>query len=98
LIRVLISRHIREGCLDDYISSTRNARKTVLSFDGFIAGELLEEKNNPNHAIIISCWESFKHWDKWYGSEERKALNQEMLQFLEKEEEITLMEACQLTK
>jgi len=98
LIRVLINRHVREGCLDDYVNSIRNARKKVLNFDGFIAGELLEEKSNSNHAIIISCWESFDDWEAWYDSDERKQVSQEMSSYLEREEEITLMEACQLTK
>ena len=97
MIRVVIERHIRNGCFSDYIELIRDAKKQAsTNHQGFIAGELLQEKTEQNHAVIISSWEDYEAWDKWQGSDDRAAVLAQMRPLLENDEKITVLESCQL--
>ena len=74
MIRVIIERHIKDGSFHDYLDLIRRARKQASSNDGFIAGELLQEKSNQNHAVIISSWENFESWDEWQSSNNSRCI------------------------
>jgi len=92
MIRVIIERKISEGCLDGYLELIRQARKQANAVDGFIAGELLQEKGNQNNAVIISSWESYDAWNEWFASEERMAVLKDMRSLLEADEKVTILE------
>lgn len=98
MIRVIIERQIKEGCFHDYLDMIRRARKQATAIDGFIAGELLQEKSNKNMAVIISSWENYEAWQKWLGSDERNNVLKEMRPLLENDEKITVLESSQLLK
>ena len=98
MIRVIIERHIREGSFHDYLELIRRARKQAASNDGFIAGELLQEKSNPNRAVIISSWENFESWDEWQDSDDRKDVLKQMRPLLDQDEIVTVLEGSQLLK
>jgi len=98
MIRVIIERHIREGCFHDYLDLIRRARKQASTNDGFIAGELLQEKSNQNHAVIISSWENFDAWQTWQDSESRKEVLEQMRPLLDQDEKVTVLEGSQLLK
>ena len=98
MIRVIIERHIKDGSFHDYLDLIRRARKQASSNDGFIAGELLQEKSNHNHAVIISSWENFESWDEWQASNERLDVLQQMRPLLEQDEKVTVLEGSQLLK
>ena len=83
MIRVIIERNISDGCLSDYLELIRSARKRANKVEGFIAGELLQEKGNEQLAIIISSWEDNEAWDRWYLSPERTEVMDEMRKFLD---------------
>ncbi len=92
MIRVIIERKISDGCLDEYLELIRRARKQANTVDGFIAGELLQEKDNQQHAIIISSWENHQAWDSWAESEERIKVLKDMRGLLESDEKVTVLE------
>ena len=92
MIRVIIERYIKDGSFHDYLDLIRRARKQASSNEGFIAGELLQEKSNPNHAVIISSWEDFKSWDEWQASSNRQSVLQQMRPLLERDEKVTVLE------
>jgi len=98
MIRVIIERHIKDGSFHDYLDLIRRARKQASSNDGFIAGELLQEKSKPNHAVIISSWENFESWDEWQASSERQKVLKQMRPLLDKDEKVTVLEGSQLLK
>jgi heme-degrading monooxygenase HmoA len=98
MIRVIIERYIKDGSFHDYLDLIRRARKQASSNEGFIAGELLQEKSNPNHAVIISSWEDFKSWDEWQASSNRQSVLQQMRPLLERDEKVTVLEGSQLLK
>ncbi len=92
MLRVIIERQISKGCMDDYLELIRRARRQANKVDGFIAGELLQEKNNQHHAVIISSWETIEAWEAWFESEERHAVLTMMRPFLDTDEAITVLE------
>lgn len=98
MIRVIIERHIKEDSFHDYLDLIRRARKQASTNDGFIAGELLQEKSNPNHAVIISSWENFESWDEWQKSDNRHQVLDQMRPLLEEDEKVTVLEGSQLLK
>lgn len=98
MIRVIIERQVRDGCFHDYLELIRRARKQATAIDGFIAGELLQERSNQQHAVIISSWESFEAWEKWQSSDERINTLNEMRELLESDEKIIVLEGSQLLK
>jgi heme-degrading monooxygenase HmoA len=92
MIRVIIERKISDGCVDQYLELIRRARKKANTVDGFIAGELLQEKDKPQHAIIISSWENNDAWDAWAISEERLNALEGMRSLLDDDEKVTILE------
>ncbi len=98
MIRVIIERNVREGSFHDYLELIRCARKQATAIDGFIAGELLQEKSNQQHAVIISSWENYDSWEKWQSSEERASTLEKMRPLLESDEKVTVLEGSQLLK
>lgn len=98
MIRVIIERNIREGCFNEYLELIRAARKQASTNNGFIAGELLQEKSKQNHAVIISSWEDFDSWDQWQASDERNNVLAQMRPLLDSDEKIIVLEGSQLLK
>ena len=96
MIRVIIERQVNDGCFHDYLDLIRRARKQATAIDGFIAGELLQEKDNENHAVIISSWENCESWNNWLNSAERKSVMTDMRPLLKSDEKITVLESSQL--
>ena len=96
MIRVLIERQIKDGCFGDYLELIRKARKQATAVSGFIAGELLQEKDKPSHAVIISSWETIDAWQDWAVSEERKTVLESMSPLLECDEKVMVLESSQL--
>ncbi|MET1255853.1 antibiotic biosynthesis monooxygenase family protein [Aliikangiella maris] len=96
MIRVIIERHIKDGCLTDYLDMIRRARKQATAIDGFIAGELLQVKDLPTCAFIISSWENYEAWQVWCDSADRKAVLQDMRPLLTQDEKVTVLESSQL--
>lgn len=93
---MIIERHITEGRFYDYLTLIRSARKQASTIDGFIAGELLQERANSNCAFIISSWENYESWKSWENSGDRKAILAELRPLLQSDEKITILEGTPL--
>lgn len=98
MIRVIIERHIKDNCFHDYLDIVRRARKKAVAINGFIAGELLQEREKKNVAVIISSWENFQSWNTWLTSKERSEALDEMRPLLTENEKITVLEGSQPLK
>ena len=42
--------------------------------DGYISGETLRRRENPEEFLVISTWRSFEDWQNWFNSGKRKEL------------------------
>ena len=45
--------HVEEG-----VEVTRAIWHDMLSFDGYLAHELIQDLDQPGHLIVVSCWAS----------------------------------------
>ncbi|MDQ7048888.1 MAG: antibiotic biosynthesis monooxygenase family protein [Enterobacterales bacterium] len=93
MIRVVIERNIRPNHLEEYLDLIRQVRKQANHQSGFIAGELLHEKDKPQHAMIISSWENCAAWQQWFESEQRANTLKQMSPYLVEQETITILES-----
>jgi len=92
MIRVLIERHIAESLEAAYETRSRKVLQNAVAAPGFISGEALSNRNDPNNRFILSNWRSVSHWDRWYRSKERKELMAELMPMMDREEIITILE------
>ncbi|MBS8241599.1 antibiotic biosynthesis monooxygenase [Marinobacter lipolyticus] len=92
MIRVLIQRHIAETLESAYEERSRKVLQQAVSASGFISGETLVDAHDPNHRLTLANWRSEADWDRWYHSEDRKALMTELAPMMDRDEIITVME------
>lgn len=92
MIRVIIERHIAHTLETTYETVAKNTLQKAVSADGFISGESLRNANDANHRLILSNWRSIQDWHRWYSSEQRKEMMNELNPILETEEKITILE------
>ncbi len=92
MIRVLIERHIAESLEDAYEQRARKVLQQAVSAPGFISGETLCDRHDPNHRITMANWRSEADWDRWFHSEERRELMSELVPMMDREEIITVLE------
>lgn len=91
MIRVLIERHIAESLESAYELRARKVLQQAISAPGFISGETLSDSNDPNHRITLANWRSEMDWERWYHSDERRALMAELIPMMDQDETITVL-------
>ncbi|MAA63300.1 MAG: antibiotic biosynthesis monooxygenase [Alteromonadaceae bacterium] len=92
MIRVLIDRHIADTLESVYELNSRTLLQHAVATRGFISGETLVDSQDPNHRLTLCNWRSTADWDKWYHSEERKELMNELVPIMDQDEKIIILE------
>lgn len=92
MIRVLIERHVAPGLEHYYDCTILRTVSGVVKAPGCLAGESLKDADNPGRRIVMSKWQSKEDWERWFHSDERRALVAEIVPMLEGSERITLLE------
>ena len=92
MIRVLIERHIAETLEDAYEQRARKVLQQAVGAPGFISGETLPDRHDPNHRITMANWRSEADWDRWYHSQERRDLMSELVPMMDRDEIITVLQ------
>ena len=92
MIRVIIERHIAQTLETTYEMVAKTTLQKAVSAPGFISGESLKNANDTNHRMILSNWKNIQDWQRWFASEERKEMMNELNPILETEEKITILE------
>lgn len=92
MIRVLIERHIAESLEAAYETSSRKVLQSAVAAPGFISGETLSNRNDPNNRFTLANWRSVSHWNNWYHSDERKELMAELIPMMDRDEVITILD------
>lgn len=81
-VKVFIEREIEEGRELDIYNSLIKLRARAMKSHGYISGETLISYDNPQRYLVISTWNSFEDWKRWSESDERKALEAEINNYL----------------
>ena len=74
MVKVLISRQIKEDMEAKVHDSLVEYRVAAMRQPGYISGETLINTSNPQEILVISTWHSLEHWKAWEGSKQRAAL------------------------
>lgn len=84
-VKILIKRRLPSDKAQDMVAISQRLRMLAMEQDGYISGETLRRKDNPEEFLVISTWRSFKDWQKWFNSRQRKEL-QSMVDILSGQE------------
>jgi heme-degrading monooxygenase HmoA len=83
MVKVMIKRHIKDGKAKDVFSLLKEQRVKAMNQRGHLNGETLMSYQNPQCLLVISSWQSMENWLSWKESEERRANEARLEQFLE---------------
>jgi heme-degrading monooxygenase HmoA len=64
-IRIIIDRKVRKGKEGDFAKLLRKLRSKAMFSKGYISGEMLRDRDNPQNYIVISAWQSVADWEKY---------------------------------
>jgi heme-degrading monooxygenase HmoA len=83
MVKVMIKRHIKEGKAKDVFALLKEQRVKAMDQRGHLKGETLMSYQNPRCLLVITSWQSMENWLSWKESEERRANETQLAQFLE---------------
>ncbi len=92
MIKVLIERQVPEELTEQYLILARQALTLSMQGSGFISGEVLHDINNPERRLVIASYRTIQDWDRWYNSEQRREIMDQLGPMLEHEEKICIYE------
>lgn len=92
MIRVLIERQFAEGMHEELRRAEMEARQQAMQIPGYISGETLRDRDNPQRNVVISTWRSVEDWDAWQVSDARKKIVDALSPILVEPERITVLE------
>lgn len=92
MIYVLIEREIAEDMETTYEQAARKVLTGAYRAAGFIDGHTYWERGNRRRRFTLSKWQSVLHWQRWYGSEERRDQMSLLSPMLVDAERITILE------
>jgi heme-degrading monooxygenase HmoA len=72
-VRIIIDRKVKKGKEVDFAKLLRKLRANSIFSKGYISGEMLRVRDDPQNYIVISAWQSVADWEKYEtGPETRK--------------------------
>jgi len=92
MVTVIIEREIAPDLIEPYDTLAHGTLDKAIETTGFVQGQSLQDKDNPNHRVIIATWRSFEQWQSWYHSSARREALAEISALLLHEEKITVLE------
>lgn len=92
MIYVLVERQIADGMESTYEVVARKALKSAYRAEGFVSGETLRDLQRPNRHYLLSKWRSLHDWKRWYYSDERYDVMNQLTPTLSDFERVTLLE------
>lgn len=82
-VKVLITRRFKSGKGHELLGLLNQARSQAMNQPGYITGETLVGRDDPNKLVVIGTWQSDDHWKKWQESSVRKSLENQIAGLLE---------------
>jgi len=92
MIHVLIERNIAQDMESTYEEVSRRTLQHAYQADGFINGETFKDQNQSLRRFVLSKWRCLQDWQRWHGSQGRKAMMSELALLLKEQEKITILE------
>ena len=64
-VRIIIDRRVKKGKEVDFAKLLRKLRANSIFSKGYISGEMLRVRDDPQNFIVISAWQSVADWEKY---------------------------------
>jgi heme-degrading monooxygenase HmoA len=69
-VRIIIDRKVKKGKETDFAKLLRKLRSQAIFAKGYISGEILRARGDPQNFIVITAWQSVADWEKYEKSPE----------------------------
>jgi heme oxygenase (mycobilin-producing) len=73
-IKVILYRRVPVDRAAELKPLLLQLRALALKQPGYISGQTLMNKEDPEEQLVLSSWDSEEHWYAWYHNEERAAV------------------------
>jgi len=64
-VRIIIDRKVKKGKEADFAKLLRELRSKAIFSKGYISGEMLRVRDDPQNYIVITAWQSVADWEKY---------------------------------
>lgn len=62
-VRIIIDRKVKKGKEADFAKLLRALRSKAIFSKGYISGEMLRNRDDPQNYIVITAWQSVADWE-----------------------------------
>lgn len=74
-VRIIIDRKVKKGKEADFAKLLRKLRSEAIFTKGYISGEMLRVRDDPQNYIVISAWQSVADWEKYEKAPETSKIH-----------------------
>lgn len=71
IAKILIKRRFKEGNIPQIVALLNELRSLAMNQPGYMSGETLVKRGQPNIMVVISTWQDKDAWDAWKASDGR---------------------------
>ena len=64
-VRIIIDRKVKKGKEANFAKLLRELRSKAMFSKGYISGEMLRVRDDPQNYIVITAWQSVDDWEKY---------------------------------
>jgi len=64
-VRIIIDRKVKKGKEADFAKLLRALRSKAIFSKGYISGEMLRNRDDPQNYIVITAWQGVDDWEKY---------------------------------
>ena len=64
-VRIIIDRKVKKGKEADFAKLLRRLRSKAIFSKGYISGEMLRVRDDPQNYIVITAWQSVAEWEEY---------------------------------
>ena len=64
-VRIIIDRKVKKGKEVDFAKLLRKLRSKAIFSEGYISGEMLRDRDDPQNYIVITTRQSVADWERY---------------------------------
>lgn len=81
-VKVMITRRFKKGFDREVLILLNQLRAGAINQPGYITGETIVCRDDPQKLVVMSTWEDDAYWERWNADPVRKALEDRLDQML----------------
>ena len=83
-VRIIIDRKVKKGKEADFARLLRALRSKAIFSKGYISGEMLRNRGDPQNYIVITAWQSFDDWEAYEKVPETSKIHARMEKLMDR--------------